>query len=161
MAHLPVRDSQLTCIFSQGVMEHFKDPIPYFKEQIRILQKGGYLVVNVPQKFTGYTLYKHAEMRRNKWNLGWETEFSASRLSKMGHQLRLQRIQVMGYNYWRSRREPCFVLRDTVDKFYRLFHFPKTGLLGIPKSIYDQIWKLLERKWGHLFMQNLVILFKK
>ncbi|MCK4828780.1 class I SAM-dependent methyltransferase, partial [bacterium] len=73
---LPLKDNTIHVIFSQGLVEHFRDPLAVITEQKRVLKKAGILIVNVPQKYTGYTLEKKRLMRSGKWQLGWESEFS-------------------------------------------------------------------------------------
>lgn len=161
LARCPFGDASLDLVFTQGVLEHFPDPLPLFREQIRILREGGTLVVNVPQRYTGYTLHKRRAMRRGEWTLGWETEFSCAELRRIGRQLGLMETGVMGYGYWLSRSEPLFVLRDLAGKVYRALALPRTGPAGLPLRLYDGLWGFLERHWGHYFMKNLVVVFRK
>lgn len=158
---IPLKDAGADCVFTQGVMEHFRDPLPLLLEQARVLRPGGYLIVNVPQRNTGYTLHKQWKIAKGTWKLGWETQFSYKALQRMGGLLGLKETAVLGYGYWPSRLEPLFVLRDLVDKFYRALHVPVRGLPGLPKSLYDRFWHLMERRFGHRFMQNIVIAFTK
>jgi SAM-dependent methyltransferase len=159
--HLPFERESVDVVFSQGVMEHFEDPLPYFEEQIAVLRPGGVLVVSVPQRFSGYTLYKHRQMRKGRWTLGWETEFSYSRLTRILRGYGLIEKKRMGEGYWRSWREPAFVLRDAVDKIYRYAPFRFPAALLWPRSVYRRLWRFLEERWGHLFMQNLIVAFRK
>jgi len=159
--NLPFADNVLDLIFSQGVLEHFIDPMPVFTEQVRTLRPGGYLIVNVPQKYTGYTLFKHSRIKKGTWDLGWEQEFSSKQLSAFGRDINLTEIEVLGYSYWKSWKEPVFVMRDLVDKFYRYFSLNQDGVIGLPMKLYTQFWQLLEMHWGHLFMKNLVVVFRK
>ncbi len=80
---LPFKDGSMDLIYHQGVMEHFKDPLPFLSQQKRALKKGGRLLVDVPQTFTIYTLKKKWAMARNRWFAGWETEYSPARLRRI------------------------------------------------------------------------------
>lgn len=80
---IPMRDNSLDVIFHQGLMEHFRDPLPLLREQHRVLKPGGWLLVDVPQRYHYYTLMKHTLIFFNKWFAGWETEFSIHELKKI------------------------------------------------------------------------------
>ena len=80
---LPFEADYFDLIYSQGLLEHFTDPEVLLKEQTRVLKKGGYILVDVPQKYHLYTLIKHFLMKINKWVPGWETEYSISQLERL------------------------------------------------------------------------------
>lgn len=159
--HLPLRDECANLVFSQGLVEHFPRPDRVVMEQSRVLRKGGFLIVNVPQKYTGYTVMKRRQMARSQWDLGWEREFSAAELRALSRGLRLRERAVLGYQYWRSWREPAFVLRDLYEKFHRRNPLSDRPVFDFLRSVYEAIWLALEKKWGHMFMQNIVMVFEK
>ena len=158
--NLPFKDCQFHIIFSQGLIEHFRDPINVIREQARILKKGGFLIINVPQKFTAYSLKKKIEMRRNIWELGWETEFSYNQLKKLGKERSLKEVDIRGYQYWKSRIEPIFVLKDLIDKIDRNVPILRFNMFGIIQKKYNSFWQKMEQKLGHYFMQNIIIVFR-
>jgi ubiquinone/menaquinone biosynthesis C-methylase UbiE len=158
---VPLKDNKVDIVFSQGLVEHFRNPLAVVKEQTRILKKGGFLIINVPQKFTGYTVIKKAEMRKGQWELGWETAFSYQDLRIIGHKLNLKQVAVLGYQYWKSWREPAFVLKDLIDKIFRRVPVSSYKLCAQIQKSYNTLWKKLERKWGHYFLQNIIIVFRK
>ena len=158
---LPIRDNQLDIVFSQGLVEHFKNPLTVIKEQTRVLKKGGCLIINVPQKYTGYTLMKKKKMKHNQWDLGWETEFSYKELVEFGNQPGLSEVEVCGYQYWKSWKEPVFVIKDLIDKFFRRIPLEKVKPLANFQQAYNALIKKIEVKWGHYFLQNIVVIFKK
>lgn len=80
---LPFADGSFDIVFHQGLLEHFRRPIDLLRENHRVLRPGGYLLVDVPQRWHYYTLMKHALMAVNRWFAGWETEFSARELSNL------------------------------------------------------------------------------
>lgn len=159
--NIPFDDNQIDIVFSQGLVEHFEDPCLVIREQTRVLKRGGILIINVPQILTAYTLIKHKLMRLGEWELGWETEFSYRGLKKIGRELRLLEREVCGYQYWKSWWEPTFILRDFYDKLYRRNPWRELQPFLSIKRSYDTFWKLLEKKWGHYFLQNIVIVFEK
>lgn len=158
---LPLKDNVISLVFSQGLVEHFRNPQTVISEQVRVLKPGGILIVNVPQKFTGYTRMKRKLIKNGQWHLGWETEFSYCDLKNIGKRLGLNEKEVCSYQYWKSWKEPIFVLRDFYDKMHRknpLKAFPPFSSL---KKVYDSMWGWFERRWGHYFLQNIIIVFQK
>lgn len=79
----PFADNTFDVVFHQGLLEHFRDPLPMLQDNIRILKPGGRLVVDVPQTFHYYTLGKRALIAINKWFAGWETEFTIAELEAL------------------------------------------------------------------------------
>ncbi|MHA1989297.1 MAG: hypothetical protein ACW98D_21975 [Promethearchaeota archaeon] len=104
---------------------------------------------------------KKKEMRNNNWKLGWETEFSYNDLKKLGNQLGLKEVGVSGDQYWKSWREPAFVFKDLVDKIFRRMPLSRFKMFTIIQKKYNALWQQLELKWGHYFLQNIIIVFEK
>jgi SAM-dependent methyltransferase len=153
---LPVRSGSLDVVFSQGVLEHFQDPMPALLEQERVLRPGGALIVNVPQRITGYAAMKRRKMRQGVWDFGWETDFTAWGLRRLGEGIGLVAERMFGYGYWRSWSEPAWVLRDLVGKLARRLPGFKPC-----ERLYDACWSAVESRAGKCFCQNLVVLFRK
>ncbi len=101
-------------VFSVGLVEHFTKPLPIIKEQVRILKPGGYLVIDVPQKFNLYTLVKKIRMATKTYPFGWETEYSVANLKSFGRQLGLKTVFYYG-------RDSAFTLKlpKTWQKTYK------------------------------------------
>lgn len=158
---LPVRSNALDVVFSQGLLEHFGDPGKILLEQSRIVRGGGVILVNVPQKFTGYTLMKKRKMRKGVWKMGWETEFSYRQLREMGKAIGLAEVDVIGSQYWKTWWEPMFVLRDLYGKSHRRNPMRSFRIFKSIQKGVDAAWQRIEDKWGHLFMKNIVVVFRK
>ena len=77
---MPFRDGTFQVVFHQGLLEHFRDPMPLLRENVRVLGSGGVLLVDVPQRFHLYTVLKHFLIALGKWFAGWETEFTIGEL---------------------------------------------------------------------------------
>lgn len=80
---MPFADDSFDVVFHQGLLEHFRDPLPLLRENIRILKPGGFLVIDVPQRYHYYTLGKRILIKLNRWFAGWETEFSPRELEDL------------------------------------------------------------------------------
>ncbi|MBU3957245.1 class I SAM-dependent methyltransferase [Patescibacteria group bacterium] len=93
---IPIRDDFFDLVFSVGLVEHFKDPIPVLKEQLRVLKKGRFLIVDVPQKYNLYTIVKHLKIRHDSHPFGWETEYALADLKKIAGLLKVKPIRFYG-----------------------------------------------------------------
>ncbi len=80
---LPFREGAFDLVFHQGLLEHFRDPMPLTRENYRVTRMGGHCLIDVPQRFHPYTLAKHAMILIGRWFAGWETEFSPAELSRV------------------------------------------------------------------------------
>ena len=80
---MPFPDGTFDVVFHQGLLEHFRDPMPLLRENVRVLKPGGVVVVDVPQTFHYYTLGKQILIRLGKWFAGWETQFTVAELERL------------------------------------------------------------------------------
>jgi ubiquinone/menaquinone biosynthesis C-methylase UbiE len=79
----PFADNSFDVVFHQGLLEHFRDPLPMIRDNRRILKPGGCAVIDVPQTFHYYTLGKQLLIAVDRWFAGWETQFTIAQLEKM------------------------------------------------------------------------------
>lgn len=95
---LPFRDGTFDIVFHQGLLEHFREPLAgnLLQENIRVLRKGGLLLVDVPQRWHLYTLMKHLLIFFNAWFAGWEREFSIGQLERTFRRLGIEPIAAYG-----------------------------------------------------------------
>lgn len=93
---MPFADGTFDLVFHQGLLEHFRDPMPMLVENTRVLKPGGKLLVDVPQTYHYYTLGKHALMLVDKWFAGWETEFTIGELEGLVEKAGLTPIRSYG-----------------------------------------------------------------
>ena len=77
---LPFRDGAFAVVFHQGLLEHFRDPMPLVRENARVTRRGGRVVVDVPQTIHLYTLMKQTLIALDAWFAGWETQFTPAGL---------------------------------------------------------------------------------
>ena len=80
---LPFKTNSFDVVFHQGLLEHFREPLPLLAENFRVARRGGIAVVDVPQKYHIYTVIKHLLIALNVWFAGWETEFSVRQLRNL------------------------------------------------------------------------------
>ena len=96
--NLPFPAESFDFVFSVGLVEHFQDPAAILAEQHRVLRPGGYLLVQVPQKYSLYTGLKKVMIRLGRWPYGgWETEFSDQEISALVSETGLEPKYVYGY----------------------------------------------------------------
>jgi SAM-dependent methyltransferase len=79
---MPFRDGLFHVVFHQGLLEHFRDPMPLLRENARVARPGGRVIVDVPQTFHLYTLLKQTLIAFNAWFAGWETQFTPGALER-------------------------------------------------------------------------------
>jgi SAM-dependent methyltransferase len=77
---MPFRDGAFHVVFHQGLLEHFRDPMPLLRENARIAGHGGRVVVDVPQTVHLYTVMKKILIAFDAWFAGWETHFTPREL---------------------------------------------------------------------------------
>ena len=93
---MPFRDETFDLVFHQGLLEHFRDPLPLLTENHRVTRAGGHCLIDVPQRFHPYTLAKHAMIALGRWFAGWETEFSPGELSRLTRRVGFEVRQIGG-----------------------------------------------------------------
>lgn len=123
--HLPFASNSFDVAFSQGVLEHFLNPSLLLKEQHRVLQENGLLVVEVPNKWTLYTVYKKILMAMNQWAPGWETQYSPQELKSIVQREGFQVIDCVGWDFFilkvfrKLKRK--LGLKDTMESSFAKF----------------------------------------
>jgi ubiquinone/menaquinone biosynthesis C-methylase UbiE len=82
---LPFPDLAFDVVFHQGLLEHFRaeEARKLLSENVRVLKGGGYLLVDVPQRYHIYTIIKHILILFGRWFAGWEREFSIRELERV------------------------------------------------------------------------------
>ena len=130
---LPFPDEAFDVVFHQGLLEHFRHPQAeaLLKENIRVLKRGGILLVDVPQRYHIYTVAKHIMMAAGKWFAGWERSFSVGELRTRMQSLGL--TPVLSYGEWMY---PSF--------FYRSFR-EAVKIVGLTLPLNPQPFKPVTR----------------
>lgn len=94
---LPFPDDTFDLVYHQGLLEHFADPYPLLAENRRVLKPGALVLVDVPQKFHGYTLMKHVLIALDRWFAGWETQFSPREIERIVERAGFRCVRRYGY----------------------------------------------------------------
>ncbi len=97
---LPLVSESFDVVYHQGLLEHFRNPEVLLRENHRVLKKGGYVLVDVPQRFHYYTFVKHVLMFFDKWFAGWETEFSPRELAARLEETGFEVVTMYGHNLY-------------------------------------------------------------
>ena len=104
-------------VYSVGVMEHFINPMRLLRDQISLIRPGGFLVVDVPQTFTLYTIMKHIRMAKGTHPFGWETQYSYFDMKKLGGKLGVPLYNIYGRDFDIANRAPN-IIAPFVRSFY-------------------------------------------
>ena len=111
---MPFRDGAIDVSFHQGLLEHFRDPMPLLRENARITARDGRMIVDVPQTFHLYTLMKNTLILFNRWFAGWETQFTPAGLEDRCRAAGL--VVVRTYGDWMVPGLAYRVLRESLKR---------------------------------------------
>jgi SAM-dependent methyltransferase len=115
---MPFRDGAIDVSFHQGLLEHFRDPLPLLRENARVTAKGGRMIVDVPQTIHPYTLMKNVLIAFGAWFAGWETQFTPGQLEARCREAGLQVVRT--YGDWMVPGLWYRVLRELLKRGLRL-----------------------------------------
>jgi SAM-dependent methyltransferase len=154
---LPFHSGTFDLVFSQGLLEHFSEPEAVVREQARITQTGGYLLVDVPQRYSLYTLHKRRLMRRGEWFAGWETEFSLSELSDLLKAEGLEPVASYGYGYFPALLSGIRNIHTIDQRRFQGIRFPRAIGNGIERS-----WSKIEKsRLYYRWLSNVGVIARK
>jgi ubiquinone/menaquinone biosynthesis C-methylase UbiE len=154
---LPFREGIFDLVFSQGLMEHFADPMPSIIEQSRLLQPNGLLCIDVPQTYNLLTLHKRRHIQRGTWFAGWETNYSLPQLEAMMRQAGLTVVASYGWLYFPSL---LFGVRNlhTLNERYQLPLWLSTPV----KHRIERAWQWLEhQRWYYRWLGCIGVIARK
>ena len=89
LTKLPFKKESFDAIFCHGVIEHIIDSNKAIEEMTRVLKKGGFAMISVPNRYTFFTISKillqivDNLFGTKLWNVGYEKSFSQYRFKKM------------------------------------------------------------------------------
>lgn len=140
---LPFAAGTFDVVYHQGFLEHFTDPATFVREQRRVLKKGGYLLVDVPQLYNWYTVHKHRLIRAGRWPYGgWERQFSLRELTALLQNAGFSPVCAYGRGYF---PRPFEILRNLGKIEGKLFN--RNGPPSRFWQRYDTGWRWFERTW--------------
>lgn len=150
--NLPFKDKFFDFVFSQGLIEHFRDPEKLIKEQIRVLKNQGYIIIDAPQTYSLYNIYKTVLIFFDNWPMVWERSYSVQDMKKIGRKYALKLVKLTGWDIW-----PLFI---------RNLHKTEIGKKSIfPKKLKQQIethWRRFENtKPAAYTAMNITAIFQK
>lgn len=137
---IPIEDESYDICFHQGFLEHFREVTPLLKEQHRILKPGGYILIDVPQRFNFYTLRKRLLIATGKWFAGWETEYTLGLLKKVLRNHNFEFIRAFGRYHVRNidRIQMKLFKRRVLPKFFeRVYYSLIRSLENSPVGCYS------------------------
>jgi ubiquinone/menaquinone biosynthesis C-methylase UbiE len=89
LTRLPFKDNSFDAVFCHGVIEHIEVSEKAVSEISRVLKKGGYAMISVPNRYTSFTISKIILQTIDKllntrlWNVGYEKSFSIWNFKKI------------------------------------------------------------------------------
>lgn len=79
---IPFKENYFDYIFSFGVIEHFRDPLPILFEFYRVLKPGGKIFVSVPNLYSFHSLKRSVVTLLGLWRVGYEKSYSQFAMEK-------------------------------------------------------------------------------
>lgn len=141
---IPYPDNYFDLIFHQGFLEHFRDPRPLVLEQRRVLREGGYILIDVPQRYNLYTVWKHVLMVLGRWEYGvWETEFSFGEIRRLLERAGFIVVRAYARGYYPRVFHAVRHLYKVEEKLFN-------NSLALSKrrwKTYNSLWERFERSW--------------
>jgi len=156
---VPVPDETFDVVFHQGLLEHFKDPLLLLKENHRILKRGGFLLVDVPQRYHVYTIIKHILIFFNKWFAGWETEFSIGQLKKLMHRSGFEVLHE--YGSWMQPGLFYRIVREVLKKVNIKLPLYPPGFAWTRKLRSRIRQKLINKRWAFYTFLDIGVVARK
>lgn len=125
---LPFLPESFDVVYHQGLLEHFRRPEDVLDENVRVLKRGGLLLVDVPQKYHYYTILKHLMMALGVWFAGWETEFTAGGLRRLVESRGVRVVGLYGHTmsppiWYRALRRALLRARLRLPMHPRVFRW--------------------------------------
>jgi SAM-dependent methyltransferase len=142
----PFRDGAFHVVFHQGLLEHFRDPMPLLSENARITAAGGRVVVDVPQTFHAYTVMKKILIALDRWFAGWETQFTPAQLERLCRAAGLEVSR--SYGDWMVPGLAYRVTRETLKRLGLALPLEPRG-----PALWEALWngmraRLRGRRWA-------------
>ncbi|HEY7529728.1 MAG TPA: methyltransferase domain-containing protein [Gemmatimonadota bacterium] len=149
----PFPDGAFDLVFHQGLLEHFRDPLPLLLENRRLLRPGGVLLVDVPQTFHPWTALKRVLIPLGLWFAGWETQFTPAALERAVRAAGFERLTT--YGDWMRPSLAYRLAREAAGKAgVRLPLHPPT--LPLVRDLRGVVRGLVQRRRASLWVAHTV-----
>ncbi|WKZ70285.1 MAG: class I SAM-dependent methyltransferase [Melioribacteraceae bacterium] len=117
-------DNQFDLVYSAGLMEHFRDELPFVNEMKRITNDQGYLVTFVPAKYSLWQLYQLLHF--GKWQHGYEKAYSYNSLKNLFVKNNFKIIEMSGIDPFSVNGFIMKLANTSYDPFFKK-SFLKSG----------------------------------
>lgn len=158
---LPFRDESFDLVFSQGVMEHLGETRKMLLEQSRVARRGGYVLVDVPSRYSLQTVTRGVQLLLGRWPYGKEYPYSPQSLQSTVEQVGLEPVKFYG----RGLVPIVYLPADSWVRRTPLFHKTSGQVGGLdrphPAGIFTKFTRYIEVTLGHWFLNNLGIIARK
>jgi ubiquinone/menaquinone biosynthesis C-methylase UbiE len=155
--YLPFAAETFDLVISLSVMHYFHDPSFFLHEIGRVTKPGGQVLIEVPQKFSLFTLYKRWRMARHNWEYGeWETEYSVGHLERLLGQHGFRPV----YRYGREYYPYLYYAARHLSKIEK--HLGRRVASEQLWHFYEKLWQKMERGWWGLHtLRDIGVLARK
>lgn len=156
--YLPFADESFDLVFSQGLMEHSADNVKMLQEQARVAKRGGYVLVDVPNRYSLQTVTREAQLLLGRWPYGKEYPYSPQSLKSIVEEVGLQPVKFYG----RGLIPIIYLPADSWARRTKMFNQSnkQTGGLDTPHPA-DFFTRNIEMTVGHWFLNNIGIIAQK
>ena len=134
---------------SFGTVEHYRFPrrLDICQSHVDLVRPGGVVVISTPNIFfLPHEILKALLAMRGKWFLGYEGSFSRAELIRMGRELGLQDVRIVGSSWRADLSRYVRIVRET-RSFRRLFS--RLGVQNASAAPSSQIHHWLDDFLGH------------
>jgi len=155
---LPFASNYFDLVFSQGLLEHPGDREEFLREQVRVVRPGGYVIVDMPNKYCLQTPIRDVQVLLNLWPQGKEYPMSYWELKGFMEKAGLTPIRAYGWDLLpllhlgiRDRMRGKWVQRVDQIKDLPLGDPPRPNFFT----------RNIEAKIGHWFLNNVGVVGQK
>lgn len=134
---------------SFGTVEHYRSPrrLGICRSHVDLVRPGGVVIISAPNiLFLPHEILKTLLAARGKWFLGYEGSFSRSELSRVGRELGLRDVRIVGSSWLADLRRYVQIVRHT--RTFRSWFRP-LGLHKLSPSSRPQTHHWLDDFLGH------------
>jgi len=102
-------------IYSAGLMEHFKDEIPFIKEMKGIMSPDGIMVTYIPARFSIWQLYQLLHF--GNWQHGYEKSYTFNQLIKLFSENGFTILEITGLDPFSLNATAMKIMNKRIDPF--------------------------------------------